>query len=208
MGCHWRALPAVRLRPRSLSPPQPRRAGSSRFRGSTKVRRMRSFLTTTISRNPFEGFISCGAAREDGMPMRALAEAVAKALQVHGFTVTMEAPLEGRTGQVHTVAVLAEGTKAIIVDVSSSEVVEPEEVAVLVQRVEDTGADLAVLCHLGPRSADALAATSDRVVLWGQDRVIRILGEATVAAAVGGTPNPLPLDASREDVLPPEPDPR
>jgi hypothetical protein len=128
------------------------------------------------------------------MHMRGLAEAIAKALQVHGYTVTLDAPLEGRTGQVHTVPILAEGAQAMLVEVSAAEVLEPEEVALVVQRVEDTGADLAILCHLGPRSSDALAATSGRVVLWGQDRLIRVLGEAELAAAVAGKPNPLPLD--------------
>ncbi|HUR61977.1 MAG TPA: restriction endonuclease [Candidatus Thermoplasmatota archaeon] len=116
----------------------------------------------------------------------------------HGYTVGRDADLEGRSGAVYTVPILAEREMAILVtghlDLSP---LPADRVATFAETVVDTGASLGVLVHLGPLSADASAAGQGRVVLWSRDELVRVLGEAQLCGALGHDLPSLPLEPTR-----------
>lgn len=121
-------------------------------------------------------------------------------LKMHGWSVTAEASLEGRSGAVYTVPLLAErGEEAIIVAGHFDDDATPaQEISDLAETVEDVGADAAVLAHLGPLEAGAAEAAAGRVVLWNRDLFARMLGEAQIADALEETPPALELDAASD----------
>lgn len=130
-----------------------------------------------------------------------LLELVADALACHGQTPTRNAVLEGRSGTVYTVPLLAEGPAgAIIIDLQSDDPLPRAAVGDMADVLHDVGADAALLCHLGAVESGAAA---DGVSLWGFDHLVHFIGEALVCQATGATPQPLSLAA----VPPPMPEP-
>lgn len=113
----------------------------------------------------------------------------------HGHTVSLDADLEGRSGAIYTVPLLAEREMAVLVTGH----LEPtpltaERVASFAETVADTGAALGVLVHLGPLEAGAAAAGQGRVALWSRDQLTRLLGETDLCEALGHAPPELPLE--------------
>lgn len=135
---------------------------------------------------------------------------LAQALGHHGFTVTASAALEGRSGTVYTIPLLAErDDQAFIVDAHLDGVVPQEVLDDLLKVQDDVGADGCVLAHLEP-----VEATDSPVALWGQDALIRVLGQAALSTAteyVAPEPDMLaapvhdapPVAESLSELLPP-----
>jgi len=123
--------------------------------------------------------------------------------RTHGYEVCLDAALEGRSGTVYKVPLLAEKDgQAILVDARlAEEIVDASAVDDVQEVVRDTGADLGVVCHIEEASPDAHAGNGGSVVLWGRDVLSRLVGEAALAEATGIAPGALPL----EDADGPEP---
>ncbi len=130
--------------------------------------------------------------------MRELCALLADAFTVQGYTVSQDAALEGRSGTVYTVPLLAEGESAILLDCVLDGPLDERAVLDLVAILDDAGGDRGVLCHLGEATDEARSAAGDRVILWGRDTLVRVLGEARLAAAVGGVPAELPLSPAAD----------
>ncbi|HUR64089.1 MAG TPA: hypothetical protein VM241_06385 [Candidatus Thermoplasmatota archaeon] len=116
----------------------------------------------------------------------------------HGHTVSLDTDLEGRSGAIYTVPLLAERESAILVTGH----LEPtpltaERVAAFADTVADTGAAVGVLVHLGPVEAGAATAGQGLVALWGRDQLVRLLGETELCEALGHDLPDLPLEATR-----------
>ncbi|HET6398216.1 MAG TPA: hypothetical protein VFH47_01520, partial [Candidatus Thermoplasmatota archaeon] len=137
------------------------------------------------------------------MHMRQLRLLLGDLFQAHGYTVTYDVSLEGRSGTVFTAPVLCEGPRIVLVECVGEEPVEAALVEDLGTVCEDMGADLFVLAHVGPREAGAGAGVRN-VVLWGRDRLVRELGQWKLAQATGiGVPPPhLEPEASLDEVAP------
>lgn len=122
-----------------------------------------------------------------------LMDLLAEVLATHGYTCTRQAALEGRSGTVYTVPLLAEADeRALIVDAQMSDDVVPlGAIADMADVLHDVGADSAVLCH---RGAIESGDRQDGVLLWNQDHLIQIIGEAQLAAVLDETPSPLVLE--------------
>ncbi len=134
-------------------------------------------------------------------------DAMAEALAVHGYTCTKQAALEGRSGTVYTVPLLAESEeRAFILDVQTDDPLPMAAVADMADVADDVGADAAVLCHTG-----AVEGPGHSVVLWDHDETVRVLGDARLAGALGHAPTPLrlqpdqarPVAESVTELLPP-----
>lgn len=116
----------------------------------------------------------------------------------HGHAVTVEADLEGRSGAVYTVPLLAERDLAVLVTGHlESSPLTAERVASFAETVIDTGASLGVLIHLGPLEAGAAAAGQGRVALWSRDQLVRLLGETELSEALGEELPELPFEPTR-----------
>ncbi|MEA3202870.1 MAG: hypothetical protein QOI63_536 [Thermoplasmata archaeon] len=117
----------------------------------------------------------------------------------HGHTVSLDTDLEGRSGAVYTVPLLAEREQAILVTGHLEPTpLSAERVAAFAATVADTGAALGVLVHLGPLEAGAAAAGQGVVALWGRDRLVRLLGETELCEALGHDLPDLPLEPAQE----------
>lgn len=113
--------------------------------------------------------------------MHALMDLLAEALQHHGYNVTAQAALEGRTGTVYTIPLLAErDERAYIIDAHLEGVVPANVPVELADVRDDVGADGCVLAHL-----QAIESHDADIVAWGRDALVRFLGEAALAAATG-----------------------
>lgn len=126
------------------------------------------------------------------MHMGTVADLLSGLFAQHGFAVSPEAALEGRSGTVYTVPILAESAAGAIVvsghlDASPLERAEVDEFA---RCVADVGADRGVLLHMG----ETLAEPAGTVLLWDRATVARLLGEARLAEALGEAPPELPLE--------------
>ncbi len=139
------------------------------------------------------------------MEANALMDAVASALRTHGYRCTLQAALEGRSGTVYTVPLLAERDgAAVLFDVHAGDV--PMDLpASVVDALEDVAAHHAVLCHTGGEPSPVPG-----IRFWGPADLARLLGEARLAEAAGvpatepvvAAPE-VPVAQSVEDVLPP-----
>ncbi|MHB8634384.1 MAG: restriction endonuclease [Thermoplasmatota archaeon] len=157
-----------------------------------------------------EGFLWWRGAANGGMHMGELSSRLANAFAVRGFGVSEGVHLEGRSGDIHPAALLAEkeGT-AILLEVSAT--VGSDEVRRMAHVRDDVGAGTAILAHLGPVDPDAVAAAAqENLVLWDAATISRLVGEAAVAPLVGGSLAPMPLEAPGKavatnvfDLLPP-----
>ena len=141
--------------------------------------------------------------------MHALMDLLAQALQHHGYTVTPSAALEGRSGTVYTIPLLAESDeRALLIDAHLDGVVPAQVPQDLVDVRDDVGADGCVLAHL-----DVVESHGADVTTWGRDDLVRILGEAALAVATdteapalplaSGTPETAPVAESLAELLPP-----
>ncbi|MFO1535582.1 MAG: hypothetical protein ABR586_07960 [Thermoplasmatota archaeon] len=116
----------------------------------------------------------------------------------HGHTVSLDADLEGRSGAVYTVPLLAERERAILVTGHLDSTPLPaERVASFAETVIDTGASLGILLHMGPVEAGAIEAGQGRVALWSRDQLVRLLGETDLCEAFGHDLPDLPLEPTR-----------
>lgn len=127
--------------------------------------------------------------------MEALDRLLAELFESHGFRTTPDAALEGRSGTVYGAPVLAEDERgAFLVERrGADDPVGAAQVAELLAILDDTGADHAVLVHLGPRTPDAVAAARRRVTFWDRTTLERLVGSATVAQIAGLRAEALPL---------------
>lgn len=125
-----------------------------------------------------------------------IAELLEELFTLHGHQVTREAPLEGRSGTVYTIPILAESEVGAIVlsgHLDGSPLLG-SAVADFVATVRDVGADLGILVHTGPCDASAAHAAEGRVLLWDRSLVVKLLGEAQLARSLEEKPTSLPLD--------------
>lgn len=141
-----------------------------------------------------------------------LMDLLGEVFTTHGYDCTRQAALEGRSGTVYTIPLLAESEeRAVIVDADlGSDPLAQEAVAAVEDVMHDVGADHAVLCHLGTVPSD-VGATD--VALWGQDMLLHVIGDAQLCHAVGAAPEPLrfhprerqervPIAESLDEILP------
>lgn len=128
-----------------------------------------------------------------------LAPLLAEAFRLRGYRVTPGAALEGRSGTVHTVGLLAEDDhEAVIVDELAGALL-PDQVDAAAWRLEDVGATRMVLAHVpeaGPATLDAAARHG--IALWDAPRLAALVGEAALAAAT-------PLELGALPFAPPAP---
>lgn len=119
-------------------------------------------------------------------------DVMAEALTVHGYACTRQAALEGRSGTVYTVPLLAESEEhAFILDIQTDDPLPMAAVADMADVADDVGADAAVLCHLGTPEGPA-----HNVVLWDESETTRVIGDARLSEALGKPPAPLRLTTS------------
>lgn len=139
--------------------------------------------------------------------MPSLVELLEATFRAHGATVTVEAQLEGRSGTVYTVPILAEeNDEATLVMGHLDDGTVPDEVIQeLLATVQDTGATRGILCHAGA----APAHVPEGITLWDRNLLSARVGNALVSEALESDPGPLELDAYAEaaatslnDVLP------
>lgn len=132
------------------------------------------------------------------MHMRPLAALLEELFALHGHNVTAEAALEGRTGTVYTVPILAEmdGRAIVVSGHLDGSPVPFQAVADFADTVSDVGADLGILVHTGSCPAEAAVAAGAQVVLWDRAMVVRLLGDAQVARSLDEPPTPLPLQVA------------
>lgn len=130
--------------------------------------------------------------------MDGLCALVAEVFKAHGYKVTAEAALEGKSGTVYAAPLLVEGEQfALLVERRGvDELVTREMVTELGRVVEDTGADKAVFAYLGRIEDDA---QDPAVVLWNADIVQELIGNAAVV--------PLGVPATTLPLAPKEPAP-
>lgn len=134
------------------------------------------------------------------MAMRELVERLAQAFERAGWTVSLDAELEGKSGQVHAVPLLAEWDgQAILLDAAESATLEPEQVEAFAAAVADAGADRGILAHAGTGRPHL-----GPVVVWDRATLTQLLGELALADAVGGSVA-LPLDPDEPTALAAEP---
>ncbi len=134
---------------------------------------------------------------KNGMHAPRLRELVAELFESHGFDVTVDAALEGRSGNYYTAPVLAEQTDyAVLIERrGQQETVTARDVAELANVVEDVGAEQGLLVHLGPLDDAARGAGAGRVILWDAITLTNLLGNARLAGATGYPLVRLPLEA-------------
>lgn len=138
------------------------------------------------------------------MDSSALMETVADALKAHGYSCTLNAALEGRSGTVYTVPLLAERNgEAAVFDVHDGDVPADLPSAVL-DVCDDVEAQHAVLCHTGSEPEPVRG-----IRFWGPSEMSRLFGDALLAEAAGvAVQEPelaapaLPVAESMEEVLP------
>ena len=107
-------------------------------------------------------------------------ETVADALRAHGYDCTVQAALEGRSGTVYTVPLLAErGGEAVVFDVHDGDVPDDLPRSVLEVR-DDVAAQHAVLCHTGAEPAPVAGMR-----FWGPADLSRLFGDALLREAAG-----------------------
>ncbi|MEK6985116.1 MAG: hypothetical protein AABX89_01870 [Candidatus Thermoplasmatota archaeon] len=133
------------------------------------------------------------------MAMRELVERLAQAFERAGWTISLDTELEGKSGQVHAVPLLAEWDgQAIVLDAIESATLEMEQVEAFAAAVTDAGADRGILAHAGTGRPHF-----GPVVVWDRATLTQLLGELALSDAVGGSVV-LPLDpdepAERADV--------
>ncbi len=134
------------------------------------------------------------------MEADALMDMVADALRAHGYDCTLKAALEGRSGTVYTVPLLAEREgSAVVFDVHEGDVPEDLPSGILDVR-EDVAAEHAVLCHTGSDPAPIAG-----IRFWGPRDLSKLFGDALLAEATG-IPAELPVVAA-PDTLAPAPAP-
>ncbi|MGB1697232.1 MAG: restriction endonuclease [Thermoplasmatota archaeon] len=129
--------------------------------------------------------------------MDGLCSLVSEIFKAHGYSTTLEAALEGKSGTVYAAPILVEGEAyALIVERRGpDDVVTGDMVEELSRVVEDTGADQALIVYLGRKEANAEGMGAGRVVLWNQAQLTQLLGNAALIP-LGVAPERLPLEAS------------
>lgn len=129
------------------------------------------------------------------MHLTALRPLVADLLEAHGYSVHDDESLEGRSGAVYHVPVVAEGDQVLLLEFKDSpDPVEPEDVDYLGRLIDDAGADHAVLIHQGPASRSLVAR--DDVSLWGPERLRLLLGDHLLHTQTESPLRPLPIGAA------------
>ncbi|MEA3190724.1 MAG: hypothetical protein QOD77_1306 [Thermoplasmata archaeon] len=126
------------------------------------------------------------------MHMGTVADLLSGLFGLHGYTVSPEAALEGRSGAVYTVPILAESESGTIV-VSGhldGSPLERDAIDEFARCVADVGADRGVLLHLGEEAAEP----AGHVVLWDRATLVRLLGETRLAEALGDPLPEMPLE--------------
>ncbi len=122
-----------------------------------------------------------------------LRELLADLFANHGYTVSHDAALEGRSGTLYTIPLLAEdGERYVLVD-CADDPVEQETLDDLAQVVADVGADIAVLAHTGIQRG----AASPAITVWDRNQIAALVGDALVASALGVAPAGLNLRSKR-----------
>ncbi len=124
-----------------------------------------------------------------------LRELLADLFAAHGYRVSQDTALEGRSGTLYNIPILAEDDdRYVLVDCAAEE--EPvgqETLDALATVIDDAGADVAVLVHLG----DVDGVPDPSVLLWDRHQVAALVGDSIVAQAGGWAPLQLPLRARR-----------
>ncbi len=136
-----------------------------------------------------------------------LMDLIAEALAQHGFSCTRNAALEGKSGTIYTVPLLAENEdRAVILDAAQEGEVSQAALEDLADVREDSGADHAVLCHLEPTDL----SPPDHLLLWGKPKLVDLVGEARIKVATGHPVKELdfrdvegPIAESLDELLPP-----
>ncbi len=114
----------------------------------------------------------------------------------HGHMVSEEAQLEGRSGTVYAVPLLAESETGAVV-IGAHEGPGPltaAEVEEFAATVADVAADRGVLCHVGGCDPDA-AEAAQGIFLWDRSHLASLVGEYRVAEAMGESTVPLAFEA-------------
>lgn len=120
---------------------------------------------------------------------------LADLLTTHGYAVHRDESLEGRSGTVYEVPILAEGTSTLLIEFKDSpDPVEATDLDYLRNLLEDSGADQAVLVHQGPASYHL--DRHEGVTLWGPIALRTALGDAFLHEQTGMPLAPLPLGAA------------
>lgn len=124
-----------------------------------------------------------------------LMELMEHVLEAHGFSCTRNAALEGRSGTVYTVPLLAEDEEHhVIVDAQLEDDPLPmAAVADMCEVLEDVGANIAVLCHTGRVEP---GTEQEQILLWDPETMRAVIGDTLLAQATGQAPAPLPLQRS------------
>ncbi len=125
----------------------------------------------------------------------------AELLSSHGYTVHRDETLEGRSGAVYEVPVLAEGPRVLLVEFKDSpDPVEAADVDYLHRLVDDAGADHAVLIHQGP-AGNNVQRRAD-VSLWGPQAFRQAMGDVLVHEQTGAPLTALPLGVAAPSPAP------
>ncbi len=117
----------------------------------------------------------------------------------HGHMVTDGAQLEGKSGTVYEIPLLAESETGAVV-IASHDGPSPltaAEVEEFAATVADVAADHGVLAHTGPSEPDAIEAAQG-IVLWSRDTLARYFGDVQVAEAIGEKASALSFETVAE----------
>ncbi len=124
------------------------------------------------------------------MEVDALMDMVADALRAHGYDCTLKAALEGRSGTVYTVPMLAERQgQAVVFDVHEGDVPADLPSGIIDVR-DDVAAQHAVLCHTGSEPQPIPG-----IRFWGPRELSQLFGDALLAEATGVTIAPPVVEA-------------
>lgn len=116
---------------------------------------------------------------------------LADLLRVHGFQVTEDAALEGRSGTLYKAPVLAERDGAWLFHaLPRDRTIQTDMVAELSRTTKDVGATGAVIVHCG----DEMPQTPSNLCTWGWVTLSRLVGEAQVAQTFGVAVPELPAN--------------
>lgn len=132
----------------------------------------------------------------------------------HGHMVSDGAQLEGKSGNVYEIPLLAESeTGAVVVGAHEGpHALTEADVETFRATITDVAADRGILVHLGPATPAALDAARG-LVLWDRTELGRLVGDACLAEALDETAAPMTFETPRRaerlaaehmaDILPP-----
>ncbi|MGB0651935.1 MAG: hypothetical protein ACPGQL_01940 [Thermoplasmatota archaeon] len=129
----------------------------------------------------------------------ALRGLLAELFRLHGYDVRQEAALQGSSGALYTVPVLArDGERAILVEAGEPSLPVPDELAADLDGIrEDVGAAATVLLHWGPAPH-----APPGVVLWDAKLAESLMGATMLATATAATLQPLPVTPRSPEAAP------